>query len=472
VSILSVNSNVGAAVLLRGSATWRWYLHYLRDPIGCLIAAQKRYGDFCALRPPLQLGGPRRTTVFAFGPVWNQAVLGHPELFRTGGQGIPGPRGSWQSKLRQGLTRMKEPKHRLQRQLVMPAVMRSAVDAYTPIMQSSIADELDRWRAGAVVDMDKEMRRITMRITGETLFGESGREPSLFFGSMVGEWLQRSYSFGSTYFPVNCPGTAYRGLLKYAERLAGVIQVMIRRRRAEKDRRGDVLSVLVRARDEGKAHVSENDLLGQAAILFAASFETSATTLSWTLFLLAQFPAVVLALRDELSAARDGDLENLPLLDAVIKESMRILPAVALTLRAVTTPTEMMNLSLRKGDRIICSHYLTHRIPELYPSPNRFDPERWFTIKPGQYEYIPFSAGPRQCIGPVFATRMIKHVLCDLLARFSFRLVDGARIARAFQVTMVPRYGLPMIVADRKDGFQAARVRGNIHEMVDLPLRH
>ncbi len=364
---------------------------------------------------------------------------------------------------------MKEPKHRLQRQLVMPAVMKSAVDRYTPIMQAIIADELGRWRAGGVVDMDEEMRRITMRISGETLFGETGGESSLSFGSMVDEWFQRSYTFGSTYFPVDCPGTSFHGLLKYAERLAGVIQEMIRRRRADKNHRGDVLSVLIRARDEGRAHVTENDLFGQAAILFAASFETTATTLSWTLFLLAQFPMVALALRDEISAACDRDLENLPLLDAVIKESMRVLPAVALTLRAVTTPTELMNLVLRRGDRVICSHYLTHRIPERYPNPNRFDPQRWRTINPGHYEYIPFSAGPRQCIGPVFAMRMMKQVLGAILPRFSFRMVEGARVERAFQVTMVPRYGLPMIVAEHEDGFHAARVRGNIHEMVDLP---
>jgi hypothetical protein len=112
---LSARAPAGSPIVLRGSATWPWYLQYLRDPIGCVISIQKRYGNFCALRPPLRLAGPRRTTVFAFGPVSNEQVLGHPEVFRTGGQGIPGPRGSLQSQLRQGLTRMKEPKHKLQR---------------------------------------------------------------------------------------------------------------------------------------------------------------------------------------------------------------------------------------------------------------------------------------------------------------------------------------------------------------------
>ncbi|MGH7852090.1 MAG: cytochrome P450 [Candidatus Binatia bacterium] len=467
---LLARASAGSPIVLRGPATWPWYLQYLRDPIGCVISIQRRYGDFCALRPPLRLAGPRRTTVFAFGPAQNEQVLGHPEVFRTGGQGIPGPRGSLQSQLRQGLTRMKEPKHKLQRQLVMPTVLKSSVDRYLPAMKTIIAEELECWRPGGAVNvnMDAEMRRITMRIAGETLFGEPDRERSLRFGSMVSEWLRRNYTFGATYFPVDFIGTSYRGLLKFAERLTDEIREMIRRRRANGVERGDILSVLVKARDEGMADVSEGDLLGQTAILFAASFETTATTLGWTLFLLAQSPAVTAKLRDEINRAPGADLDNLPLLDAVIKESMRILPPVALTLRAVTTATELNGLPLRKGDRVICSHYLTHRIPDLYPDPNRFDPQRWFSIKPGHYEYIPFSAGPRQCIGPVFATRVIKQVLAAIVPRFCFRVVEGSRIDRDFRVTMVPRYGLPMTLHKPDESFQSVRVKGNIHQMVDL----
>jgi len=461
-----------APTVLRGGATWPWYLHYLRDPIGCVIAIQERYGSLTALRPPLRFGGPRRTTVFAFGPRQNEQVLGHPEVFRTGGQGIPGPRGSLQSKLRQGLTRMKEPKHRSQRQLLMPAVMKGAVDRYVPAMQRIITEELERWRADARLDMDLEMRHITMRITGETLFSEPDRDSSLKFGCMVEEWLRRNYTVGATYFPVNCPGSSYRTLLKYAERLAGVIGAMISRRRAASVEGGDFLSVLIKARDEGRATVSENDLLGQTAILFAASFETTATALSWTLFLLAQFPQIAANLRDEIGSAPAAEVDNLPLLDAVIKESMRILPPVALTIRAVTQTTELSGLALHKGDRAICSHYLTHRIPELYPNPNGFVPQRWATIKPGHYEYIPFSAGPRQCIGPVFATRMIKQVLAAMLPRFGFRVIDNVRIDRAFRVTMVPRNGLPMSIHNPNEKLRPARVLGNIHQMVDLERVH
>ncbi len=465
---LSGKSRAASVPVLRGAATWRIYLHYLRDPVGCLCQANRRFGELCVLGSPFWVVGPKRVCVLASGPLYNKLVLGDPEVFRTGGQGIPGPRGSMQRRLRFGLTRMQEPKHRQQRQLVMPALLKGAVDSYIPCMGSIISDVIDRWRPGATVDMDHEMRWLTMRVAGETLFGERDSNRSRVFGLMVSEWLSRSYTFGSTYFPVNLPGTSYHALLKHAERLAESIRDMIQRRRADGVDGKDILSILIRARDQGNAGVTDDDLLGQTTILFAASFETTATALGWTLFLLAQHPPVALDLLDELSSAGGVDIDRLPLLEAVIKEAMRILPPVPLTLRAVTRTVEFMGLTLKKGDRVICSHYLTHRIPDLYPNPNRFDPQRWFTINPGPYEYIPFSAGPRQCIGYTFAMTVMKLALAAIMRRFRFTVAPGSKIDRSVRVTMSSRYGLPMTIHLQDRKFRAAPVRGNIHEMVDL----
>jgi cytochrome P450 len=468
VNLRTSNSQSMSPSIVTGLATWPWYLRYLRDPLGCVIQIQRYFGDLCVLDRPLPIAGPKRALVFASGPSYNKLILGDPELFRTGGQGIPGPRNSTQRKLRFGLTRMQPPKHRPQRQLLMPTVLKSAVETYLPAMKAIIAAELEQWQAGASINMDREMRNVTMRIAGETLFGERDTARSVQFGSMVSEWLRLNYTIGATYCPINWPGTAYHALLKHADELGVVIRDMIRRRRKEGTGGRDMLSTLIQACDEGKAQVTEDDLLGQTAILFAASFETTATSLGWILFLLAQHPAAALKLLHELTEAAGSELEHLPFLDAVIKESMRILPPVALTLRAVTRRTDVMGFPLKKGDRVVCSHYLTHRIPELYPNPNRFEPERWFQIKPGPYDYIPFSAGPRQCIGPVFATAVMKQVLAAVLPRFRFTVQPESRIDRAFRVTMIPRYGLPMTLHKQDGKFQSVPVRGNIHEMVDL----
>jgi cytochrome P450 len=237
---------------------------------------------------------------------------------------------------------------------------------------------------------------------------------------------------------------------------------------------GDLVSMLVAANQQGQQWMSDEDLIGQVTIAFAASYETTANAMTWTLFLLAQHPKVAHALLDELESVMGGappsvdTLARAPLLEAVVKESLRILPPVPYTIRVAREPTPIGPFTVLRGDRVILSHYVTHHLPELYASPERFDPERWFTLKRGPYEYLPFSAGPRLCIGYSFAMQALKLSTAMLLQRVRFSLVPGTRIDRSVQVTMSPRQGLPMSIhaADRR--FEAAPVRGNIHEMVEM----
>jgi cytochrome P450 len=109
-------------------------------------------------------------------------------------------------------------------------------------------------------------------------------------------------------------------------------------------------------------------------------------------------------------------------------------------------------------------------MPELYPEPERFLPDRWATISPSVYEYIPFGAGPHMCLGATFAMIEIKIVLALILQRYRLAVRPGARIDRHVKITMSPKYGMPMIVApqDRQFAKSKAGVRGNIHEMVEL----
>ena len=163
----------------------------------------------------------------------------------------------------------------------------------------------------------------------------------------------------------------------------------------------DVISTLIRARDARARWMRDRDVVGQATMLFAASYETTANAMTWTLFLLAQHPQVAEDLAAELDAALRGGpagldaLERLPLLDAVLRESMRIFPPVPYAIRLVRGDGRSLGaLALRDRDRVIVSHYVTHHLPELYPDPERFDPSRWQGLRRGPYEYLPFGAGP------------------------------------------------------------------------------
>jgi cytochrome P450 len=111
---------------------------------------------------------------------------------------------------------------------------------------------------------------------------------------------------------------------------------------------------------------------------------------------------------------------------------------------------------------------VTHHLPELYPNPERFEPQRWFGLKRGPYEYLPFSAGPRLCLGYSFAMQALKLSTAMILQRFRISLLPGARIDRTVRVTMSPKRGLPVVLHPPDRRFQAVPVRGNVREMVEL----
>jgi cytochrome P450 len=265
-------------------------------------------------------------------------------------------------------------------------------------------------------------------------------------------------------------------LLKHAERVEREILASVEKRRRDSSDRTDVLSLLIQARDDENRGMTDTELVGQATILFGASFETTASTLTWTVFLLAQHPAIMGELMDELDRVLGGNtptrdqLAQLSVLDRVIKESMRILPPVPFTIRAADDDAiPMGSLTLNHGTRVICSHFLTHHLPEIYPEPEIFRPDRWREIDPTQYEYMPFSAGPRACVGAMFAIQVLKISLAIMLQKFRFTVAPGARIDRVVRITMNPRYGMPMLLTKNDRRYQSSEVRGQIHEMVKLP---
>jgi cytochrome P450 len=117
---------------------------------------------------------------------------------------------------------------------------------------------------------------------------------------------------------------------------------------------------------------------------------------------------------------------------------------------------------------VFFSQYITHHMPELYPEPERFLPERWQTINPSVYEYLPFGGGPRMCIGATFALFEIKIALALILQRYRLALQAGARIDRRLRITLSPQHGMPMIALPPDQRVSIQRPRGNIHEMVAL----
>ena len=126
---------------------------------------------------------------------------------------------------------------------------------------------------------------------------------------------------------------------------------------------------------------------------------------------------------------------------------------------------------LRTGDKVLLSHFATHRDPHVFPRPERFDPKRWFSIQPDPYQYVAFSAGSRLCLGYSFAQLELKLAVARVMSRFSIGVQPGAVIDGVVQLTLRPAHGIPMVVSAQDRAFAAAPVTGNIHRMITMPDR-
>ncbi len=459
--------------VLTGVRAAREYVHFFRDPIGCMRELQQEYGSLVALGP-IAFGEPTKLHVLAIGPEFNRQVLGDPAKFRTTGQFIHGPNNSAQRRIRFGLTRMNGPQHKQQRQLILPPFHKKAVSGYHDLTVELAQEVIGQWKPGRR-DVYADMRAVTLRIASAVLFGHEATD-AYRIGHLLEVWARRNFSGPVWFFPVNIPGTPYHRLLKHAELVEQEILGLVDKRRRDPSDRTDVLSILIQARDDQNRGMTDMDLVGQATILFGASFETTASTLTWTVFLLAQHPTIMRELMDELDQVLGGkapsreELPELSFLDRVIKESMRILPPVPFTIRAADEDQiPMGSLTLSHGTRVICSHFLTHHLEDIYPEPKLFRPDRWREVDPTQYEYMPFSAGPRACVGAAFAIQVLKISLAIMLQKFRFEIVRGTQIDRAVRITMSPRYGMPMVLHENDRRYECGKVRGQIHEMVNLP---
>lgn len=443
-------------------------LHFLRDPIAYMRRLHADYGEIAAFAR-----GTKGMT-FAFGPRYNQQVLGNPAKFHSAGVTFPGPPHSAQHRLGHSLFRMNNDQHKQQRRLIMPPFHPQAIGAYRDAMVEITGAMLDGWRAGEERDIVRAMKEYSLRVAATTLFGLESRQ-ALALGCEIERWMAMNTSIGVRLLPADRPGTPYRRMLRAADRLEQHVQELIARKRTQPPAPNDVMSLLVHARDENGAGMTDEELVGQLTVLFVAGHETTSNALAWTLFLLAQHPAIMADLHDELRGVLAGaaptleQCDRLPLLDRVINESLRLLPPVVYAYRVATEPFQLGPYEMPKGATVAISHYITHHLPDIYSQPERFLPDRWLTIRPSAYAYLPFGAGPRSCVGAGFGLMTMRIALAMILQRYRLTMRPGARVDRRVVITMMPRFGLPMSIHPPDRQFTSVPVRGNIHEMVELP---
>ncbi|MCA9087920.1 MAG: cytochrome P450 [Planctomycetaceae bacterium] len=439
------------------------------DPLVCMRRLWARHGEVCAL----QEGNQR--IFFVFGPEYNRQVLSDASRFHSRFFAAYGPRKSAQRRVTSGLLSMNGEEHRRHRRMVQGPLQKKAIVAYHENVAAVSEDAFSQWQIGETRDVAADMTNYMLRLTCAILFGLDHPELAYKVGELTERWVGLNHEVGAGAFTGSVQASAaYDELLDSAKELEVAVKELLAVRR-DSGLGTDILSLLIRAHDE-EGGISDEHLIGHITLLFGAAHLTSAHTLSWTLFLLAQHPEVMQELHDELNTVLGGrtpkpeDLDRFEVLERVIKESMRVLPASAYVQRIAAEPLELGPFQLQQGSVVVFSQFMSHHLPEQFEQPERFHPDRWKTISPSPYAYLPFGAGPRMCIGAALGMMQLKISLPMLLQRFKLNVVAGAEInARAMSTMLYPTSAMPMRVQAHDGEFTNTPVTGSIHTLVDLP---
>lgn len=445
-------------------------LQFSDDPVGCMKRLHQQHGDLAVLAD-----GDQRL-VFIFSPELNRQVLSDPQTFESRFFAVRGNRKSSQRRITAGLLSQNGPEHRDSRRMLKDVFAKKVLPTYHKVICKLSGELTDSWQVGSDCDLNAEMVQFMLRMTSALLFGLDDAEFALKLGGLIDLWIHRNHKIGMGAL-VSAPQFAegYQGLLSQAEELEQSVHEMFARHRGVQHKQENILSLLFQAQ-KSDPHLSDDHLTGHATLLFAAAHLTTAHTFSWTLFLLSQHPHVLKKLQAELTehVADDfptlDELERLPYLDSVIKESMRVLPASSYSQRVAVQPTSLGPVRIGPGTPVVFSQYITHHRPDLYENPDCFYPERWATISPSAYAYLPFGAGPRMCIGAPLAMVEIRTALTIMLKRFNFQLKPMSTVNGHVISTMLgPTSPIQATLLANGDLPEMVPVAGSIHNLMELP---
>jgi cytochrome P450 len=405
---------------------------------------------------------------FRLGPE-RVVLLSHPEhiedvLVTHHRQFIKARRGDVSRQfLGEGLLNSEGDRHRRQRRLSQPAFHRQRVAQYGTVMTDYASRLSQEWQDGDSVDAAAAMMRVTLAIAAKTLFDADVESDAVAIGRAISELLELSPRFSLPFAAVlaRLPLPSSRRLRQAQQVLDTTIYRLIKERRTEAMDHGDLLSMLLLAQDEtgDQTGMTDRQIHDEALTLLLAGHETTAIALTWTWYLLSQYPEVEAALHAELDAVLGkrlpavADLPNLSYTRQIFAESLRLYPPAWLMTRRNLDDFVVGNYTLPARTFIMISPYITHHDARFFPDPEAFQPQRWASVSPDNRPrsgYFPFGGGPRQCMGESFAWMEGTLLLATLAQHWQLRLVPDQPVALRPLVTLRPKYGMRMILTRRQ----------------------
>ncbi len=348
-----------------------------------------------------------------------------------------------------------------QRKLTQPAFHTRRIANYADVMVDFAQRAMTDWRDGETLDIEHEMASLTMRIIAKTMFDSdlTGDDAEIEHAVKVALHTVDQRLNRLLPFPEWLPTPGNRRYKDAVNTLDVIIQRFIDQRRQSGEDRGDLLSMLMAAQDEESGTgMSDRQLRDEAMTVFGAGHETTSVALTWTWYLLSQYPEVKEKLHDELETVLGGraptfaDLPNLPYTEMVVKESMRLYPPAWATTREVIQDTTISGYPIAKGRIVMINIIGIHHDARFFEDPHTFRPER-FSVENEKalprYAYFPFGAGPRICIGNSFAMMEARLILATMAQRFEFDLIPSQQVEPMRNFTLHPKYGMRMTARTR-----------------------
>jgi len=348
------------------------------------------------------------------------------------------------------LLRQEGEEHLRRRRLMLPPFHGERMRAYESVIAEATERAVARWPVGEPFALHPSMQSITLEVIVRAVFGVEDAARRGELSRALVEILAATASPATV--GLITPGVRRLPIYRRLERLRARADELLfaeideRRRSGDPERREDILSMLVAARFDDGSAMGDEELRDQLMTLLLAGHETTATALAWTFDLLLHRADALARLLAELDGGGDRSY-----LEAVIDESLRVRPVVPFTGRKLRQEAELGGYQLPEGTAVLAAIYLTHTLPELYPDPYAFRPERFLEHPPDTYSWIPFGGGTRRCIGAAFAELEMRVALETILRSAELRPASQ-RLERPVRrnVTLSPARGTVAVLERRR----------------------
>ncbi|HEV2883470.1 MAG TPA: cytochrome P450 [Pyrinomonadaceae bacterium] len=349
-----------------------------------------------------------------------------------------------------------------QRRLAQPAFHRQRISGYGDVMVDYTSRMISSWRDGETHDIHRDMMKLTLEIVVKTLFNADVAGDADKVGRVLGQMVKPFAAQATLKWIADnrLPTPTHRRFNRMAREIDDIVYRIIQERRTSGSDEGDLLSMLLSAHDDDGSQMTNRQLRDEVMTIFLAGHETTALTLTWIWYLLAQNPSVEEKFHDELKEVLNGrapttaDLSQLKFSEMIVKEAMRLYPPAYGIGRETIDDCEIGGFRIPRKSQVFMFPWATQRDARFFDKPAEFHPERWteeFSNSLPKYAYFPFGGGPRACIGNYFAMMEMILVMATIGQRFKFSLLDKRPVELLPAMSLRPASAIEVSVERRKE---------------------